>query len=519
MLVKCDQCQAKYNIKIKKHQGKAVKFKCKKCENLIRISPQEIATENGESQPQSAPDTPTGQAKVETVKATCTKCGNSFIKPAPDKSKVCYQCRIDLLVGNIREKYGVSAPPSKPEEEPSRYTIRSSDGLVLGPIKFRTVAVLAREKKILGREDVSKDDSDYKPLLSYPELGELFPGLKELMDTEGLEDKVDEAFMAAFGDELEDEPTAPSEPATEPPPPAAEESAPEEEETTIPEPPPPEPEAAAMPEEDEAGIETDEQEMETPAPPEPELEAGPGEEQLEPAISEEVEVEPEPPAQEPEPVVPESEEPELTSPPDQEEQIQVEEIQVEEIQVEEKTLDEETPPSSPAPEPAETFEEEPPEEPAPEPAQAPVERKAEPEEMAVSESDSGETGEEEPVEPALEPEVDVGTEFDLDGAGEGEEEAEPEEEEEIIEDLEPIIEPSPDTRYRVRYPDGLMLGPIKLATIKELFDVGNMTGQEEVQREDEPWVNFVELPELAELVSETDVIEDDDVIELTEVLD
>ena len=91
------------------------------------------------------------------------------------------------------------------------------------------------------------------------------------------------------------------------------------------------------------------------------------------------------------------------------------------------------------------------------------------------------------------------------------------EEGEVIEDLE-AIEPPPDARYRIRYPDGLVLGPVKFGTVTELFKTGHLTGQEEVQRDEDLWVPFAELPELAVLIAEAGPVEDD-VMELTDVLE
>jgi len=380
MLVICNQCQARYKITIAKNSGKAVAFKCGKCQNLIRLSPERIAAESKEPAPapKVLPRKIPAAPAADTIKRKCLRCGNPFVKPVSDQSPLCYQCRIDSLVDKIRDKYGVTpavsapaaavpapaiaapAPAPTPARAVSRYAVRSSDGLILGPIKLRTVAVLAREKRILGREEVSKDDSEFQPLMSYPELAELFPDLKTILDTDGLEDKVDEAFMAVFGaDEGRSETAAPA-----PAPVAAADA---------------EPVAAAA----------------------------------------------------------------------------------ESFALEERAVT-----------------------------------------AAVLEV----------------PPEEVGTEFDL--GNEGDEAAASEEaEEEIIENLEPLPEPPPDARYRIRYPDGLILGPVKVGTVRELFQSGNLTGQEEVQREDDPWVGFADLPELAALASEAEVIHEDEVLELTDLLE
>ena len=482
MLVVCDQCQARYKITVAKTPGKAVTFKCGKCQNLIRLTPEQIEAGSApatgvrpvavkaraDKPAPAAPAAPPPDA--ETVRTTCQSCGAAFVKPTSDKSTTCYQCRIDSLVHKVREKYGVTetataAPAPAPEPAPeaaSRFTIRSADGLVLGPIKLRTVAVLAREKRISGREEVSRDDGDFAPLMSYPELAELFPHLKEILDTDGLEDKVDEAFMAAFGaDEGVSEATT-----------AAEED-------------------AAI-----SGIGAAAPETPTaPAPPEPTRTPD------KPALSiddlgPEPEPEPEPPAE------PTAEEPKAEAPVVAESSVEVESS----FKLTDPTgprraidIDLAAPPAAsrvePPASPSVPFPPAPPKPPAAMPKKI------------VEKSSALETPAANPPAPDEGTEFDVGEEWD--GSGE---------EEEIIEDLQ-AIEPPPDARYRIRYPDGLMLGPVKFGTIKELFKSGNLTGQEEVQRDEDAWVPFAELPELAVLIAETEPIVEDEVMELTDVVE
>lgn len=514
MLVVCDQCKARYKITIAKSPGKAVTFKCGKCQNLIRLSPEQIEAGSGpatgvrpavvkpsRTEPTAPAATPPEDA--ETVRGNCLKCGAAFVKPVTDKSPICYQCRIDSLVNKVREKYGVaetpaeSAPetpaaapepeaPAEPAAEP-RYTVRSADGLVLGPIKFRTVAVLAREKRIGGREEVAKDDGEFAPLMSYPELAELFPGLKEILDTDGLEDKVDEAFMAAFGadegegkaerDAAETEADLAGLGQTESSPAPAEEP-------TFPEPetPPAPDETAPEPPAEEPGLGIDDLGAEAPEP-----EASP---------------EPEPPAEAKKPA--------------------------EETVVKPPAESEPSEPAPPAPEPAPEDDSVEVEksfrlnDPTPGPRRAVELREAD----AAAKTTSGPEAPARIVEkkpdlvapskPA--PADDVGTEFDVGEEWSGEDEEAGAEDEEVIEDLE-AIEPPPDARYRIRYPDGLMLGPVKFGTIKELFKTGNLTGQEDVQRDDHEWGPFTDLPELAVLVAEAEPIVEDDVVELTDLLE
>src|SRR3972149_325853 len=107
MLVLCDKCQSKYKITLKKNPGKPVTFKCGKCSNLIRIPVDQIIAQLGEGAPAAEPKTEPS-FHPETVKVSCLKCGNTFIKPANEKSPICYQCRIDALVNKVKDKYGVA---------------------------------------------------------------------------------------------------------------------------------------------------------------------------------------------------------------------------------------------------------------------------------------------------------------------------------------------------------------------------------------------------------------------------
>lgn len=503
MLVRCNQCQAKLKLKIKSRPQKTVTFKCSKCHNVIKLSPDKISAALDKTS--SARQDKASADQADTVKAECSQCGNTFVKKSTETSSVCYQCRIDSIVSKVKDKYGTEEGEAQPEGEGSgRYTIRTSDGLVLGPIKIHTVAVLAREKRIRGVEEVKKDDSEYRSLMQYPELAEMFPELKEIMDTEGLEDKVDEAFMAAFGGETEEDSSALAEATTKE---VSKEEEPELEEEETP-----------AQKEEEAGLSEEDYEIEMPSEPEEEEAPAPAEEE-----------EPEPAEEDvPEPKEEEAglteEDYEIEMPPEPEEG-KAPEPKEEEAVLSEEEFDIETP-SEPVEKRPAAFDEEPiplggdedsrtdiidigdlsagGRESAPEP------REAEEEEPAPK-----------PAGPAVTPQVpeeEVGTEFDL-----GDEEQEVGEaagaevdEEDIIEDLEPVAEAPPDARYRIRYPDGLMLGPVKIDTIRELFEAGNLTGQEDIQREDEDWVPFADLPELYELVSGEGV---EDVVELTESLE
>jgi predicted Zn finger-like uncharacterized protein len=200
MLIHCDQCHSKYKITIKKIPSKPVNFRCGKCQKTILISPEELRQDlNSPAEPESkslgarvpppsqslgarvpppasAAAEPAEASQTDTVQLTCLKCGASFVKHKDDKARFCYQCRIDQIVTKIKDKYGVTQEVELPEAK-SKYSLRSPDGLVLGPIRLKTVAVLVREKRLKGQEEVSKDGAEFQPLAEFEELRKLFPNL------------------------------------------------------------------------------------------------------------------------------------------------------------------------------------------------------------------------------------------------------------------------------------------------------------------------------------------------------
>ena len=467
MIINCEQCGAKFKIKSKKRPGEKATFKCGKCDNLIRV----VIEDSLESTDNKLENTGEKTQTANTTKVECDKCGNQFIKPAGEKDTTCYQCRIDFLVNKIKDKYGVDSKPApEAEEDSSKYTVRSADGLVLGPIKLRTVKVLAREKKIRGVEEVSKDGGEFIPLMEFSELAELFPDMKEIMDTSGLDDKVDEAFMAVFV---------------------------EGEEELV-------KEGIGLLEDKEKNDGTDEQE------PVPKAD-----------IDDENEDEPEDSALSEETVdLDDIKSPGLESEDKQDESFADSKDQDDEnISDETKNLS-----------PEENIEEESGSDKESEksPDQddessdteiiEPKEREEVDDEYLIDFNSSAEKEEVEDY-PIQEDSIDddVGTEFSFGDEDEAPDQSEEDDDDDIIEDLEPLPDVPEDARYRIRYPDGLILGPVKLATIVELHGDGNLTGQEDIQRENEDWVSFGDLPELAELLEE--YIEDDDVVELTEILE
>lgn len=182
----CSNCRAKYKVTVQGEVDEKISFACRKCGTLIEFDA-------------LAPKTSQEQT-TELAKTVCKNCGGEFVKNVEDNSEFCYQCRIDELIKRKREReeqaqaveqaQAQAGPENQPEtnaaqpEEPapapaepaaSRYNFRNAEGLVLGPIKLRTVAVLVREKRIVGNEEVSLDGGDYLPLREFPELLEFFP--------------------------------------------------------------------------------------------------------------------------------------------------------------------------------------------------------------------------------------------------------------------------------------------------------------------------------------------------------
>jgi len=163
ILIICPKCQTKYRVTVQGKPKEKVSFPCKKCGNLIELTP-------------GAEKTP--EPTNELVRLTCEKCGTEFVKNVEDTSTLCYQCRIDqLLTRKKKEETEAPKPKSEAEKTASRYTFRNPDGLELGPIKLRTISVLVNEKRIIGNELVSKDGEAFKPLKQFPELAQFFPEL------------------------------------------------------------------------------------------------------------------------------------------------------------------------------------------------------------------------------------------------------------------------------------------------------------------------------------------------------
>lgn len=78
----------------------------------------------------------------------------------------------------------------------------------------------------------------------------------------------------------------------------------------------------------------------------------------------------------------------------------------------------------------------------------------------------------------------------------------PEEEEEVVigSSPPPVMEPvTPESTYRVRSSDGLIIGPIKLATLRDLIVAKKIHRDEEFSRDNGPYMSLAEFPELFEI--------------------
>jgi hypothetical protein len=279
----CQNCRAKYKVTVQAEVDEQISFACRKCGTLIEFSP-------------GAPKTSQEQT-TELYSVVCKGCGNEFVKNVEDGSELCYQCRIDQLIQAKREReekakaeaeekarteaeaaekaraeaeaQSQPAAPAQPEPaaEPfaSRYTFRNSEGLVLGPIKLRTVAVLVREKRILGNEEVDKDNEGYRPLNQFPELLEFFPQLGQQQESAPAVEEINLEEPPSAPEPVPPEPPAPEPPAPAPTEPIMQS---EQETQSVPE-PAPEP-AAVIPSESEAeSLRMAEPETPVAQPPEP----------------------------------------------------------------------------------------------------------------------------------------------------------------------------------------------------------------------------------------------------------
>ena len=445
MLIHCDQCHSKYKITIKKIPSKPVNFRCGKCQKMILITPEELQKELGPAPAPpaetkaSAPEPPAPEAapvapepaegsQTDTVQLTCLKCGIAFVKHKDDKARLCYQCRIDQIVTKIKDKYGVTQDVELPEAK-SKYTFRSPDGLILGPIKLKTVAVLVREKRLQGQEEVAKDGAEFRPLSEFAELKSLFPELQ------------------------------PAEPAPAP--------------------------AAATVEDSNSRYRFRSPEGSVLGPMKLKIAAAFARERKlkgnEEVSKDGADFHPLTEFEELRPLFPELPAPPAAPQPAAEHE-------------EEISLDLDETPPQPAAHPQ---------------VEAPAPPKAEaaktPPNIAAPPA---------PPEPALgtrvpPPEPALGARVTSPAS-----EAPP-----------PPASPAPAaaaenvSRYKIRYPDGLVLGPIRLLAVEDLVAAGNLTGQEEVQKDTGGWKPFLDYPELKRLLASGEEIAEDEIVELTDLLE
>lgn len=72
------------------------------------------------------------------------------------------------------EEVIIGAPPQKPATPDSTYRVRSSDGLIIGPIKLKTLRDLIMARKVHSDEEFSRDDGSWMSMADFPELFEIF---------------------------------------------------------------------------------------------------------------------------------------------------------------------------------------------------------------------------------------------------------------------------------------------------------------------------------------------------------
>ncbi len=59
---------------------------------------------------------------------------------------------------------------------------------------------------------------------------------------------------------------------------------------------------------------------------------------------------------------------------------------------------------------------------------------------------------------------------------------------------------NPDNRYTIRDPDGLVLGPVRIATIRDLMDAGKVTRAYQIKKNNAGWIALPQVPELVYLL-------------------
>lgn len=59
---------------------------------------------------------------------------------------------------------------------------------------------------------------------------------------------------------------------------------------------------------------------------------------------------------------------------------------------------------------------------------------------------------------------------------------------------------SPENRYTIRNPDGLMLGPVRIATVKDLIEAGALERKSQIQKNNDRFVDAWAIPEIRFLI-------------------
>lgn len=292
----------------------------------------------------------------------------------------------------------------------SLYTVRTPDGLELGPVRPETIVDLILTKKIMGNESVSADGGDWVPLDTIDEFR------RAVDKREGrLGEDEDEPMSAAAQTDLDDLP----------PPPDETVEIPLEEDTEIEE---------EIPVEDVAPetVEKSEEIELEPANEEPAIEAGDA----------------------------------GIGPDADEEHIDLGEV--------EDALQDVHLPTDPPKAPVEV----------PPPAQASADSDEEHalELESLDAGDDAEILELEPVELAGVQELEVL-------------EVEPERAKPAAADVRAELK-NPDNRYTIRNSDGLVLGPVRVATLRDLMQAGAVAVTAEIQKNNEEWKPLAQVPEL-----------------------
>jgi len=80
----------------------------------------------------------------------------------------------EKIVEEEEEEVIIGGPPQKPATPESSYSVRSSDGLIIGPVKLKTLRDLVIARKVHSDDEFSRDDGPWMNMVDFPELFEIF---------------------------------------------------------------------------------------------------------------------------------------------------------------------------------------------------------------------------------------------------------------------------------------------------------------------------------------------------------